>query len=82
MHFFRTRQRSFELLRDRRLVPLRLVRQYRAEQAELPVILGALLRSEAERGTLRDGLDVKLAAEGLMGMIRGPSCRTAVTPRL
>jgi AcrR family transcriptional regulator len=70
VHFFWTRQQFLELLRDRRLAPRKLVRQYRAERANLLLMICDVLRAAADRGALRSGLDVKLAAEALMGLIR------------
>ncbi len=71
VNFFWTRQEFFELLRDRRLAPRKLVRQYRAERAKLLLLICDVLRAAAARGAMRSGLDVKLAAEALLGLIRG-----------
>jgi AcrR family transcriptional regulator len=71
VNFFWTRQQFFELLRDRRLAPRKLLRHYRAERAKLLLLICDVLRAAADRGAMRPGLDIKLAAEALMGLVRG-----------
>ncbi len=69
--FFWGRRQFFEFLRDPRTVPRKLERQYRSERMKLSTMIVELLKAAAAEGVVRDGLDERLAAEALLGMIRG-----------
>jgi AcrR family transcriptional regulator len=69
--FFWGRRQFFEFLRDPRAVPRKLERLYRSERAKLAMMLVEVLRAAAAAGDLRDGVDERLAAEAVLGMIRG-----------
>jgi AcrR family transcriptional regulator len=73
LHFYWTRQQFFELLRKPRSVPRRVVRHFRAERERLLLLICDVLKAAAERGTVRRELDAQLAAEALLGSIRGIS---------
>ena len=69
--FFWSRRQFFEFLRDPRAVPRKLERQYRSERMKLSTMIVELLKTAAAEGVVRDSLDARLAAEALLGMIRG-----------
>lgn len=71
IRFFWTRRQFFEFLRDPRTVPRKLQRNYRSERSKLSMMIVEVLRAAAARGALRSKLDERLAAEALLGMVRG-----------
>jgi AcrR family transcriptional regulator len=69
--YFWTRRQFFEFLRDPRAVPPRQERLYRAERANLALMIREVIESAATKGVIRRELDSRLAAEALLGMVRG-----------
>jgi AcrR family transcriptional regulator len=80
--YFWPRRQFFALLRDPTALPASLERSYRNQRHELAKIVGAILIEGVKRGTLRAGLDSRIAAESLLGMLRGINryCREYTTP--
>jgi AcrR family transcriptional regulator len=71
IRYFWTRRQFFEFLRDPRAVPPKLERQYRSERAKLALMIGEVLKMAASSGAVRADLDERVAAEALLGMVRG-----------
>lgn len=69
--FFWTRRQFFALLRDPKALPPSQERQYRAQRNELSRLLSGVLDDGVKRGAIRPGIDTRIAAEALLGMIRG-----------
>jgi len=46
-------------------------RQYRAERNDLSRLISQVLDDGVRRGAMRAGIDTRIAAESLLGMIRG-----------
>ena len=69
--FFWSRRQFFALLRDPKALPPSQERQYRAQRNELSQLLTGLLDDGVKRGMIRPGIDARIAAESLLGMIRG-----------
>ena len=71
VRFFWTRRQFFALLRDPKALPPSQERQYRAQRNELSRLISGVLDEAVRRGTMRPGYDTRVAAEALLGMIRG-----------
>lgn len=71
IRYFWTRRQFFEFLRDPRAVPPRQERLYRAERANLSLMIREVIEAAAAKGVIRRDLDSRLAAEALLGMVRG-----------
>jgi AcrR family transcriptional regulator len=71
LRYFWTRRQFFEFLRDPRAVPARQERLYRAERANLSLMIREVIESANVKGVLRRDIDSRLAAEALLGMVRG-----------
>lgn len=69
--FFWERRPFFALLRDPKALPRRQERQYRAQRNKLSGIVSGVLNDGIERGSIRSDIDTRLAAESLLGMLRG-----------
>jgi hypothetical protein len=71
VRFFWTRRQFFALLRDPKALAPSQERQYRAQRNELSRLISGVLDEAVRRGTMRPGYDTRVAAEALLGMIRG-----------
>ena len=71
IRYFWTRRQFFEFLRDPRAVPPRQERLYRAERANLSLMIREVIDAAAAKAVIRRDLDSRLAAEALLGMVRG-----------
>jgi AcrR family transcriptional regulator len=71
IRYFWTRRQFFEFLRDPRAVPARQERLYRSERANLALMIREVIEAAAAKGAVRRDLDSRLAAEALLGMVRG-----------
>ncbi len=71
IRYFWTRRQFFEFLRDPRAVPARQERLYRSERANLALIIREVIEVAAAKSVIRHDLDSRLAAEALLGMVRG-----------
>jgi AcrR family transcriptional regulator len=71
LRFFWGRQQFFSLLRDPKALPRSQERQYRAQREDLSRLIRAVLDDGVKRGAIRSDLDTQLAAESLLGMMRG-----------
>jgi AcrR family transcriptional regulator len=82
LHYFWDRREFFTLMHDPAALPPMQARRYLDERQELSRLLGSLLAEGARRGFIRKDLDTRLAAESLLGMIRGINryCRKLTTP--
>jgi AcrR family transcriptional regulator len=80
--YFWTRRQFFALLRDPTAIPVSLERSYRKQRHELSKMISAILDEGVETGALREGLDTRIVAESLLGMLRGINryCREYATP--
>ncbi|HUN59094.1 MAG TPA: TetR/AcrR family transcriptional regulator [Candidatus Binataceae bacterium] len=80
--YFWSRRQFFALLHDPKALPRRQERLYHAQRQEFTELIGAVLRGGIERGSLRSDLDTRIAAEALLGMLRGINryCREYTTP--
>lgn len=80
--YFWTRRQFFALLHDPTAIPPSLERSYRKQRNELSKMLSAILVEGMEGGSLRAGLDTRIVAESLFGMLRGINryCREYATP--
>jgi hypothetical protein len=71
VRFFWTRRQFFALLRDPKALPPSQERQYRAQRNELSRLISGVLDEAVRRGAMRPGFDTRIAAEALLGMVRG-----------
>ena len=71
VRFFWTRRQFFALLRDPKALPPSQERQYRAQRNDLSRLISGVLDEGVRRGTMRPGFDTRVAAEALLGMVRG-----------
>ncbi len=80
--YFWTRRQFFALLRDPTAIPASLERSYLKQRQELSKMVSAILVEGIENGSLRIGLDTRIVAESLLGMLRGINryCREYTTP--
>jgi AcrR family transcriptional regulator len=80
--FFWSRRQFFALLHDPKALPRRQERLYHAQRQEFTELIGGVLRDGVEGGSLRADLDTRIAAEALLGMLRGINryCRDYTTP--
>jgi AcrR family transcriptional regulator len=79
--YFWSRRQFFALLHDPKALPRRQERLYHAQRQEFTELLNDVLREGVERGALRADLDTRIAAEALLGMLRGINryCRDSTT---
>ena len=80
--YFWTRRHFFALLHDPAALPPALARSYLKQRLELSKMISAILLEGVAGGTLRDGVDTRIVAESLLGMLRGINryCREYTTP--
>lgn len=80
--FFWPRRQFFALIRDPKALPSRLEQQYRAQRGELARLVESVISEGIESGAIRRALDTRIAAETLLGMLRGINryCREFTTP--
>ncbi|HTT75439.1 MAG TPA: TetR/AcrR family transcriptional regulator [Candidatus Binataceae bacterium] len=80
--YFWSRRQFFTLLHDPQALPRRQERLYHAQRQEFTELITGVLRAGAEHGSLRADLDTRIAAEALLGMLRGINryCREYTTP--
>lgn len=71
VRFFWSRRQFFALLRDPRALPPSQERQYRRQRNDLSQLISGVLEDGVRRGTMRPGIDTRMAAESLLGMVRG-----------
>ena len=71
VRFFWTRRQFFALLRDPKALPPSQERQYRAQRNDLSRLISGVLYEGVRRGTMRPGFDTRIAAEAMLGMVRG-----------
>ena len=71
VRFFWSRRQFFALLRDPKALPPSQERQYRAQRNDLSQLIRGVLDDGVRRGEMRSGIDTRMAAESLLGMIRG-----------
>ena len=69
--FFWSRRQFFALLRDPKALPPSQERQYRAQRNDLSQLISSVLEHGVRRGAIRPGIDTRMAAESLLGMVRG-----------
>ena len=79
--FFWTRRQFFALLHDPTALPAALARSYLKQRLELAKMISAILVDGIDNGSLRPGLDTRIVAESLLGMLRGINryCREYAT---
>ena len=82
VRFFWSRRQFFALLRDPKALPRRQERQYRMQRQELSRLVSDVLDDALKNGSLRPSLDTRIAAEAMLGMLRGINryCRDFSTP--
>jgi AcrR family transcriptional regulator len=80
--FFWPRLQFFALIRDPKALPARLERQYSAQRGELARLVEGVISSGIDSGAIARGLDTRMAAETLLGMLRGINryCRDFTNP--
>ena len=61
----------FALLRDPKALPPSQERQFRAQRNDLSRLLSGVFDDGVRRGAIRPGFDTRVAAESVLGMIRG-----------
>jgi TetR/AcrR family transcriptional regulator, cholesterol catabolism regulator len=71
LKFFWSRRQFFALLRDPKALPRLQERQYRAQRNDLSRLISEVLDDGVKRGAMRPGIDTRIAAESLLGMMRG-----------
>ncbi len=71
LSYFWHRRRFFTILHDPSALPVRQAEQYFAHRAQLSQLVSALLAEGVSCNALRANLDLRLASESLMGMLRG-----------
>jgi len=71
IRFFWGRRQFFALLRDPKALRPSQERQYRAQRNELARLISGVIDDGVKRGAIRAGIDTRLAAESLLGMMRG-----------
>jgi AcrR family transcriptional regulator len=69
--FFRSRRQFFNLLRDPKALPPSQERQFREQRSELSRLISAVLHDGVKGGAMPPGIDTRIAAELLLGMMRG-----------
>ena len=69
--FFWSRRQFFALLRDPKALPPSQERQYQAQREDLSRLISGVLDDGVKSGALRTGIDTRIAAESLLGMMRG-----------
>jgi hypothetical protein len=82
--FFWSRRQFFALLRDPKALPRTQERQYLLQRDELSRLVSKVLDDGVKRGTVRADVDTRIAAEALLGMMRGINrySRSYTTPEL
>jgi AcrR family transcriptional regulator len=82
--FFWSRRQFFALLRDPKALPRTQERQYTTQRNDLSRLVSKVLDDGVKRGAIRPDLDTKIAAESLLGMMRGINrySREYTTPEL
>jgi AcrR family transcriptional regulator len=71
VRFFWTRRQFFALLRDPKALPRSQERQYRAQRNDLSSLISGVLDAGVKDGAIRPDIDTRIAAESLLGMMRG-----------
>jgi AcrR family transcriptional regulator len=80
--YFWTRRQFFALLHDPKALPRRQERLYHAQRQQFTELITEVLSEGIAHGALRADLDTRIAAEALLGMLRGINryCRDYTTP--
>lgn len=80
--FFWIRRQFFALLHDPRALPRRHERLYDAQRQRFTALISDVLLKGIAHGSVRPDLDTRIAAEVLLGMLRGINryCREYTTP--
>jgi AcrR family transcriptional regulator len=71
LRFFWSRRQFFALLRDPKALRPSQERQYQAQRNDLSQLISGVLDDGIKRGAMRPGIDTRIAAESLLGMMRG-----------
>ncbi len=71
VNFFWARRQFFALLRDPKALPPSQERQFRAQRNDLSRLINGVFDDGVRRGAIKPGFDTRIAAETLLGMIRG-----------
>ena len=71
LRFFWSRRQFFALLRDPKALPRSQERQYREQRNELSRLISGVLDEGIRRGAIKQDLDTQIAAESILGMMRG-----------
>ena len=71
LRFFWSRRQFFALLRDPKALRPSQERQYQAQRNDLSRLISEVLDDGIKRGEMRPGIDTRMAAESLLGMMRG-----------
>jgi AcrR family transcriptional regulator len=82
LSYFWGRRQFFALMRDPQALPRRQEQEYRAQRHEVARLIGDVLADGIRNGAIKTDLDTRLAAESLLGMLRGVNryCREYTTP--
>ncbi len=71
LRFFWSRRQFFALLRDPKALRPSQERQYQAQRNDLSRLISGVLDDGVKRGAIRPGIDTRIAAESLLGRMRG-----------
>ena len=71
LKFFWTRRQFFALLRDPKALPPSQERQYSAQRNDLSRLVSGVFDDAVRRGAMKPSFDTRIAAESLLGMMRG-----------
>lgn len=71
LKFFWGRRQFFALLRDPKALPPSQERQYQVQRNDLSRLISAVLDDGLKHCAMRPGIDTRIAAESLLGMMRG-----------
>jgi AcrR family transcriptional regulator len=71
LRFFWRRRQFFALLRDPEALPRAQERQYRRQRQDMSRLVCGVLNEGVQSGAIRPGIDTRIAAESLLGMMRG-----------
>ncbi len=71
LKFFWSRRQSFAMLCDPKALRPSQERQYQAQRNELARLISGVLDDGVKRGAMRPDIDTRIAAESLLGMMRG-----------
>jgi AcrR family transcriptional regulator len=71
LKFFWTRRQFFALLRDPKALPPSQERQYSVQRNDLSRLVSGVFDDAVRRGAMKPSFDTRIAAESLLGMMRG-----------